>query len=79
MKQQAHDDPESAREGGEAQRQVQREVPLADLPAHHSCGNAYQSDEGQELEYEFCDFEGGHRDTVFRPKGAQGNARASLD
>jgi len=39
------------------------EVALADLPAHHSYGNAYQSDEGQELEYDFYDFEDSHAAT----------------
>ena len=60
LKQHTHNDPESARYGGEAKRRVQQGVSVADLPAHHSCGNAYQSDEGNELEYEFCDFEDGH-------------------
>ncbi|MBV8056880.1 MAG: hypothetical protein JO071_16765 [Deltaproteobacteria bacterium] len=64
LKQHAHDDPKNARHGSEAQRRVQWEVAVADLPAHHSCGNAYQSDEGQELEYELCDFEGSHAATA---------------
>jgi hypothetical protein len=60
LKQHTDDDPEGSRYGSKAKRGVQREVIAVASPADDSCQDADESDEGQELKYEFHDFEDCH-------------------